>query len=217
MVGQHIDRNKLRAAIRREGNKCIFGMLDVAIELLPQAKLRKLIAGYLNPAELYADGDRKLELLAAVRAFHKASLAGTYYQAFDVNSKNSTETSSGTLAWIADCRRLLDMCVVRSKIEDPAIVRQAFELIFGLLGRIDAGEDDILFFADEGGSWALAIDWEKVLPVWFRILSATADPGEYGRRVDSVLKQHYVHGRTKMLIVAKRVATPAQRRLLPKS
>ena len=216
MVGQQIDRDKLRAAIRREGNECIFGLLDVAIELLPQAKLRKLIAGYLNPDEFYSDGEGKPELLAAVQAFHKASLAGTYYQAIDVNSKNSTETSSATLAWMADCRRLLDLCVIRAKKEDPATVRQAFELIFGLLDRIDAGDDDILFFADEGGSWALGIDWEKVLPVWFRVLSATADPGEYVQRIDAVLKQHYVHGRTKMLTVAKRVATPAQRRLLTK-
>jgi len=58
-----------------------------------------------------------------------------------------------------------------------------------------AGNDDILFFADEGGSWRWEIDWEKVLPVWFRVLSATADPGEYAQRIDAVLKQHYDHGR----------------------
>ncbi len=63
MARKQIDRDKLRAAIRREGNECIFHMLDVAIELIPQAKLRKLIAGYLNPAELYADAERKEELL----------------------------------------------------------------------------------------------------------------------------------------------------------
>ena len=94
MVGQHIDRGKLRDAIRREGKECIFGMLDVAIELLPQAKLRKMIAGYLNPAELYIDEVGKQELLAAVQAFHTASLAGKYYQSFNVNSKNFTDKSS---------------------------------------------------------------------------------------------------------------------------
>jgi hypothetical protein len=45
-----------------------------------------------------------------------------------------------------------------------------------LLDRIDAGDDDILFLADEGGSSALGIDWEKVLPAWFEVLSATANP-----------------------------------------
>ena len=36
MARQHIDRDKLRAAIRREGNECIFHVLDVAIELYPR-------------------------------------------------------------------------------------------------------------------------------------------------------------------------------------
>jgi hypothetical protein len=218
MVGQHIDRDKLRAAIRREGKECIFHMLDAAIELLPQAKLRKLIDGNINPAELYADGRGKQELLEAVQAFHRASLAGEFYRAFAVNSQNFTNTSSGTLAWMADCHRLLDQCVSQAKKkQDPATVRQAFEIIFSLLDRIDAGDDDILFFADEGGSWALGVDWEKVLPAWFEVLSATAEPDEYAQRIDAILKQHYGYGRTKMLAVGKKIATPAQRRGLPKS
>jgi hypothetical protein len=54
MAGQHIDRDKLRAAIRRMGSEYVFYMLDDAITLLPQAKLRKLIAQYL-PTELRRD------------------------------------------------------------------------------------------------------------------------------------------------------------------
>ena len=216
MVGQYIDRDKLRAAIRREGSDCIFHMLDVAIELLPQSKLRRLITGYINPAELYADGEGKQDLMAAVQAFHKASLAGRYYQDFAVNSKNCTDASSGTLAWIADCGRLLERCVQCAKTENPATVCQAFELVFSLIDRIDAGDDDILFFADEGGSWALGIDWDKVLPAWFKVISATTDPGEYPQRIEAILKKQYTHDRTKVMAAASRVATPAQRSALPK-
>jgi len=50
----------------------------------------------------------------------------------------------------------------------------------------------------------------EVLPAWFRILSATADPGEYVQRVDAILKKHYDYGRGKMLSVARRVATPGK-------
>lgn len=217
MAGQHIDRDKLRAAVRREGSECIFQMLDVAITLLPQAKLRKLIKGYLNPAELRPDGEGNQELAAEVEAFQKASLAGKYYQAFAVNSKNFTDTSSGTLAWIADCRRLLDRCVAQAKKEEPATVCQAFEVVFSLLDRIDAGNDDILFFADEGGSWALGVDWEKVLPAWFKVLSAGAEPADYARRVALVLTQHYKYGTAKMLAVARRIASPAQLQALPQT
>jgi hypothetical protein len=64
------------------GSEYVFYMLDDAITLLPQTKLRKLIAQYLNPAELRPHGERKEKLLANVKAFQKASLTGKYYQAF---------------------------------------------------------------------------------------------------------------------------------------
>jgi hypothetical protein len=86
MADQHIDRDKLRAAIRRMGGEYVFYMLDDAITLLSQTKLRKLIAQYLNPVELRADGAGEKNVLADVKAFQKASLAGKYYQAFSVNS-----------------------------------------------------------------------------------------------------------------------------------
>lgn len=116
-------------------------------------------------AELRPDGARKESLLADVKAFQKASLAGKYYQAFAVNSNNYTEKSSGTLAWIADCQRLLEWCVAREKKEDPKTVCQSFEIIFSLLSKIDERPDDILFFADEGGSWEIAVWSDRRLPL----------------------------------------------------
>jgi hypothetical protein len=93
-----------------------------AITLLPENKLHKLIAQYLNPVELRPAGAGKENLFADVKAFQKASLNGKYYQAFAVNSKNYTDKSSGTLDWIADCRRLLERCLAHAKEEDPATV-----------------------------------------------------------------------------------------------
>jgi len=160
MVGQQIDRDKLRAAIRRRGSEYVFYMLDDAITLLPQSKLRKLITHYLNPVELRPDGEDgagKENLFSDVETFQKASLTGKYYQAFAVNSGNYTEKSSGTLAWIADCRRLLGRCVAQAKKEDPATVCQAFEVIFSLLSQIDACADDILILRRRRrlmGSWS---------------------------------------------------------------
>jgi len=214
MAGQYIDRDKLRAAVRKMGTEYVFLMLDDAITLLPETKLRKLIAQYLNPHEFRPDSAKKADLLADVKAFQKASLAGEYHQAFAVNSKNYTEKSSGTLAWIADCLRLLERRLAQSKKEDPKTVCQAFEIIFSLLSKIDEGNDDILFFADEGGSWQVGVDREKVLPAWFRVLSATAGPSEYAQRITTLLQRHHQYGRIKMLAAARKVATPAQRQAL---
>ena len=212
-----IDRDKLRAAIRKLGDEYVFYMLDDAIDLLPPAKLHKIVKTYLDLERLRPDGEKatKASLLADVKVFEKASLAGEYYEPFSVNSKNFMEKSKGTTGWIAECRRLLDRCADQAKTADPAEVRQAFDIIFGLLDRIDECREDIIFFADEAGAWQVGVHWENVLPPWFKVLSATAEAEEYAQRIVSLLNHHYHYGSARMLAVARKVATPAQRRALP--
>jgi len=41
-----IDRDKLRAEVRKLGNEYVFSMLDDAIELLPLSKLHKIAKKY---------------------------------------------------------------------------------------------------------------------------------------------------------------------------
>ncbi|MGA8053664.1 MAG: hypothetical protein WCA12_07345, partial [Burkholderiales bacterium] len=211
-----IDRDKLRAAVRKLGHECVFYMLDDAIDLLPPAKLHKIAKKYLDLKGLRPVSDKgpKANLLAEVKAFEKASRAGEYYESFMVTSKNYMEQSTGTTAWIAECRRLLDRCVAEEKKGTPADVREAFDIIFGLLDYIDECNDDVIFFADEGGSWQVGADWDRVLPPWFRVLSATAAPEEYAARITSLLNHHYNYGRDKMLSIARKTATPEQRTAL---
>jgi len=214
MASQTIDRDKLRGAIRRLGDEEIYYMLDEAIDLLPQTKLEKLVAGFLDPTQLRPDSERKGNLLSDVKAFEKASLQSDYYDDFDVNSKNFMDTSKGTLAWIAECNRLLDRCVAQAKTGDHSETREAFETLFGLLHRIDECLDDVVFFADEGGSWQVGVDWDKTLPAWFECLSATAEPDEYAHRVVEVVDGFEKHSSEKHLTAAHRAATPAQSKAL---
>ena len=88
----NIDRDKLRAAIRRLGPEYVFYMLDDAIDLLPLTELEGIAKKYLDLKRLRPDGDRqtKATLLADVKAFDKASRAGEYYESFMVNSGNCT-------------------------------------------------------------------------------------------------------------------------------
>ncbi len=211
-----IDRDKLRAEVRKLGNEYVFRMLDDAIELLPPAKLHKLAEKYLDLQRLRPDAEQATRpgLLTDVKRFEKASLAGEYYESFDVNSKNYRQQSAGTSAWIAEYLRLLDRCVNSAKKSNPAEVREAMDILFGLLDHLDECLDDVVFFADEGGSWQVGVDWARVLPVWFKVLSATAEPKEYAERITALLSCHYRYGRDKMLALARRTATPDQRKAL---
>jgi len=100
MESLRIDRGKLRTAIRQLGNKHIYLMLDGALDLLPQPKLTKLVKKYIDPKTISQDINDKAYLLYEVKVFEKASLRGDYYESFAVNSKNCTEMSKGTTAWI---------------------------------------------------------------------------------------------------------------------
>ena len=104
--------------------------------------------------------------------------------------------------------------MLSAKKSNPVEVREAMDILFGLLNHIDKGNDDVIFFADEGGSWQVGVDWAKVLPVWFKVLSATAEPEEYAERITALLSCHYRYGRDKMLAIARRTATPDQRQAL---
>jgi hypothetical protein len=110
-----IDRDKLRAAVRRLAHEYVFFMLDDAIALLSPAKLHKIARKYLDLNSLRPDSQmkRKASLLTAVKAFDKTSRAGEYYESFMVNSKGT-----------------------------PADVRDAFDILFELLDCIDECNDN---------------------------------------------------------------------------
>jgi hypothetical protein len=211
-----IDRDKLRAEVRKLGNEYVYFMLDDAIEHLPVSKLHKIARKYLDLERLRPDAEKatRASLIRDVKLFEKASLAGKYYESFSVNSHNYTQMSAGTRAWIADYRRLLDHCVINAKESNPVEVCEAMDILFGLLNHIDEGRDDVIFFADEGGSWQVGVDWARVLPVWFKVLAATAGPEEYAERITALLSSHYRYGRDKMLALARRTATTHQRKAL---
>jgi len=189
-------------------------MLDDAIELLPPAKLAKLVRPYLDVKQLRPDAPGNNSLLAEIGAFDTASRAGTYYESFNVNSKNFMDKSTGTRAFIADCNRLLDRCVAQASRSDPAELREAIDIILGLLRYIDECHDDVIFFADEGGSWQVGVDWAKLLPAWFACLSRTSEPDEHARRVVEVVDEFDESDRGRHLSAARRIATPSQRKAL---
>lgn len=212
-----IDRDKVRTALRRLGDEYGFYMLDEAIDLMPPAKLAKLVSRYIDVNQLRPDVAGKQNLLADVRAFDIAGRAGRYYESFNANSQNFMNKSTGTRAFIADCNRLLDRCVAEAPKGDAAEIREAIEVLLGLLRCIDECSVDVIFFADEGGSWHVGVDWAKVLSAWFACLSRTAQPDEYARRVVEVVNQFDRPNRETHIAQARRLGTVSQREALQRA
>lgn len=164
------DLAKVRAYLRKMPQEYIFAMLDEAVGMLTTAKLDLLVRRYIS-----AEGVKKEvlpskprpPLRALVRDFVERSRRGDYFESFHVNSKNCTEQSNATSAWIADCNRLLDRCVARAKVKrGRAEALEALESLFDVVDLAASGERDVVFFADEGGLWSFGIDWDAVIAAW---------------------------------------------------
>jgi hypothetical protein len=205
-----IDREKVRAVVRNLDGAELLVLLDRAIDLLPASKLPRLLKDYAWPRDLRDHGAAHAGLLEAVRGFHAASIRGEYREDFRVNSRNYRQRSKGTQRWIAECQRLLDLCVEASRADGHRETRTAFELLFDLLVRIDDGDDRIVFFADEAGSWQVGVNWRTVMPGWFRTLAATSAPDEYASAVHAMISYFAHYEADKLLPAARRTANAEQ-------
>lgn len=83
-----------------------------------------------------------------------------------------------------------------------------------LMRQIDRCEVNIVFFADEAGSWQVGVDWAEVLPAWFRSLSPATDPYEWAEAVVEALNDFAGYQMEPILAAARDIATPEQREAL---
>lgn len=98
--------------------------------------------------------------------------------------------------------------------EPLAPLRGAFELLFGLLRYIDECNDDVIFFADEGGAWQVDVDWRTALPAYFRCLADTASPDEFAHEVDGTIRDFAEYKRPRHLTAARRITSAEQKAAL---
>jgi hypothetical protein len=87
-VKTQVDRAKLRAAVRKLDNKYVYFLLADALELLPDAKLVKVLRPFMDLKALRPQVAKKGDVFTDVAEFEKASLERKYFESFNVNSKN---------------------------------------------------------------------------------------------------------------------------------
>lgn len=211
-----IDKQVLRKQIRTElETEDLLALLDRAIELIPQEHLLELVEDFFDLDALsLVDEISKESLLDEVSVFSEESLAGVYYEDFDVHSRNFMDRSRGTINFIAEFHRLMQRCIDESDTGNPTEIRGAFEMLINLLDEIDDGHDDIIFFADEAGAWQVGVDWDEVLPRYFCSLAVVAKPKEYAQSIIGLIKKHVDYHSDQYLQQALKIASPAQKKAL---
>jgi len=87
---------------------------------------------------------------------------------------------------------------------------------------LDGGQDGIVFFADDEGSWQVGV-WNEVFPAWFRGLSKNAEPAGFADAVVETVEpfardRHFTAARKSPASAAQMrsarggLAAPARRR-----
>ncbi|MEF8731593.1 MAG: hypothetical protein V5B40_06690 [Candidatus Accumulibacter meliphilus] len=211
MSGRITNPEMLRKALggRRSGDLLIIA--ERAIELLPQAKLKGLVGDYAHVDDLAEASATAKALLDEVQTFHADSLAGRPFEDFAVNSRNCTEHSRGTDAFIAEFKHLLRGCIGAADSGQFELARQTFERLCRLLRYIDEGHEDVIFFPDEGGSWQLDIDWRNVFAAYFLCLPETVTAADCATSVDQIIEDFAKHDRPQYRRTAHALASAAQR------
>lgn len=210
---QHlINAGSVRAELRTLSRGNLLIIAERAAELVTLDQLSALLGDFVrletNPTEIES---ATLPLLDDVREFYDAAIAGDYYETVEINNRGRQEQSEGTDAFVAEFDRLLHLCIHAADQKVHSEARASFELLFELLRHIDKGNDDVLFFADDGSSLDVGVNWRAALPAYFRCLAETSSPEEYARNVGDAIEDLAKSDRPQYLIVARNVANGKQR------
>lgn len=157
MTSRATDLEQVRRALRTLSRGSPLIIAERAAELVPPAELKVLLGNFINVEALTSSPAAARSLLDEVRDFYARSVAGQYYESFAVNWKNCTERSKGADAFMAEFDRLLTRCIRDAEAGPRLPTLQAFDLLFALLRHIDGRHGDVIFFADEGGSYEVGL------------------------------------------------------------
>jgi hypothetical protein len=211
MTRRAIDLTGVRRELRALPRGRLLLIAERTAELISNAKLETLLADFFAINEIETASLAPASLLDEVRTFHSASLGGQFHEELPIHFNNTTDRSTGSDAFIAEFDRLIRHCIRAAKTAPLLAVREAFELLFDVLRHIDKGNDDIIFFADEGGSGEVGVDWRSVFPVYFRCVAKSASAHVFVQVVDQVIRDFADFERPTHLQVARRVANTDQK------
>ena len=206
-----VDLRALRRSLGHLSRGELLIVAQRAAEMVPEAALPLLLGGLVELLPGAESTPGTAALLDEVRRFRTESMGGKFYDSFDVNSRNCSEQSRGADAFIAEFGHHAARCIREAEAGPCQTVAQAFEVLFSLLRYIDDGNDDVLFFADDGGALSVGVEWSRALPAYFLCLAQSASAEDFAQGVNRVIADFAEHDRGRYMAHALNVATTEQR------
>lgn len=207
----HVNHDKVWAVIRHVPREGLLLLLSRGVKYLPVSALEAVFGQHAHPHQVGdVEEPETTALLEQVRDFVESALRGDFYQDFFVNSRNSTDKAAKTQEFGARLDLIFDRLIAEANRTVATEICTAYELLLTLLREIDKFDRDIVFFADEGGTWQLSIDWKRVLPPYFRCLAEIHDWQEFECRALAAIDEFVDSwGKDELkAMVAKEVARP---------
>ena len=166
-------------------------LLARTLDRMTTNDLEALLADHERGTSTPTASRRDGSLVEVVEHFCEEARSGTYFQEWWAKGKyGSYIPSPKTEEFGAKTTLLLHLCVAEAKEGNPKEVCAAYEMILGLLEEIDRFDrDDIVFWADEPGTWQLGIDWVRVIPPYLRCLAKVLPPKEFGEMASVLMDQ----------------------------
>ena len=130
-------------------------------------------------------------LLDEVELFQRESLAGIYYEPFDINSKNWTYVPEETEEWFERLGDLLKASCQLTTQEDHLHAVACFGILYELIGTMERGEE--IVFGDEIGSWMIPGDEKQYIAAYMTSLAATTTPEEFAAAALPLIRRDSYH------------------------
>jgi hypothetical protein len=203
-----MDKSRLFQFLSTQDSSVLLDLLSMAYDEMNHDQ-RQAVFWRINQTRppVPVEGER---LLAEVEQFHRESLAGVYYEPFDINSKNWTYVPEETKEWF---ERLGDLLQASSQLTTQGGHLHAVACFGMLYELIDAmGSGDEIVFGDEIGSWMIPGDEKQYIAAYMTSLAATATPEVFTAAALPLLRRDNWHSfATQAYPSAIRAANEAQK------
>ena len=167
-----MDKQRVFKALAGEDPSLLLDLLKRAYNVMKIDQRKDVFGNYaqsLLPEPV--DGE---DLLIEIEAFRDDSLAGYYYEPFEIRSYNYTHVPEETEAWFEKMGDYLIASRQLTEQGDHTDAVACFRMLYALIEKMESGEE--IVFADEYGSWMIPGDEKTYIAAYMTSLAATTTP-----------------------------------------